>query len=271
MADEVQETEEWTFEQLLEERIQQLWLVSSPATPQATMIEHVGATWGIRDGERLQLWLEVQEAYQREDGKWQLIVADFDEIRLDRLIFNQISESRQGTIVDGLDEHIVQFSIIATRALLLDLMILEALLVVDEEPTSSIHHIDTLMVDTSSYGTATSPTWATRPVDIDDSAWKRLRQSIFPDRITVSLCDCALDLLDLQVSYSTQFNENDSPEFTALRQANGIIPYATIVTITCIILGAVIIQREAKRRNAAKKLAENFVGKTSIWTSFITA
>lgn len=271
MADEVQETEEWNFEQLLEERIQQLWLVSSPATPQATMIEHVGATWGIRDGERLQLWLEVQEAYQREDGKWQLIVADFDEIRLDRLIFNQISESRQGTIVDGLDEHIVQFSIIATRALLLDLMILEALLVVDEEPTSSIHHIDTLMVDTSSYGTATSPTWATRPVDIDDSAWKRLRQSIFPDRITVSLCDCALDLLDLQVSYSTQFNENDSPEFTALRQANGIIPYATIVTITCILLGAVIIQREAKRRNAAKKLAENFVGKTSIWTSFITA
>jgi hypothetical protein len=85
------------------------------------------------------------------------------------------------------------------------------------------------------------------------------------------LCDCALDLLDLQVSYSTQFNENDSPEFTALRQADGIIPYPTIVTITCILLGAVIIQREAKRRNAAKKLAETFVGKASIWTSFITA
>lgn len=210
MAEEVQETDEWTFDQLLEERVQQLWDVSSPATPQATMIEHVGATWGVRDGEQLQLWLEIEEAYQREDGKWQLIIADFDEIRLDRLIFNQISEARQGTMTDGLDEHIVQFSIIATRALLLDLMILEALLVVDEEPTSSIHHIDTMMVDTSSFGSTTSPTWATRPVDIEDSKWKRLQSSIYPDRITVSLCDCALDLLDLQVTYSSQFNENDS-------------------------------------------------------------
>ena len=270
MADEVQGDEEWTFDQLLEERIQQLWDVSSPVTPQATMIEHVGATWGIRDGEQLRLWLEIDEAYERQDGKWQLIVSDFDEIRLDRLIFNQIYEARQGTMGEGLDEHIVQFSIIATRALLLDIMILEALLVVDEEPTSSIHHIDTMMVDTSSYGSVNSPTWATRPVDIEYSKWKRLQSSIYPDRITVSLCDCALDLLDLEVAYSSQFNENDSPEFEALRQANGIIPYSTIVAITCILLGAVIIQREARRRNAAKKLAESFVGKASIWTSFFT-
>ena len=270
MADEVQDSDEWTFDQLLEERIQQLWDVSSPATPQATMIEHVGATWGVRDGEQLKLWLEIEEAYQREDGKWQLIVADFEEIRLDSLIFNQISEARQGSMTNGLDEHIVQFSIIATRALLLDLMMLEALLVVDEEPTSSIHHIDTMMVDTSSFGSTTSPTWATRPVDIDDSKWKRLQSSIYPDRITVSLCDCALDLLDLQVTYSSQFNENDSPEFTALQQANGIIPYSAIVAITCIILGAVVIQRESRRRNAAKKLAESFVGKASIWNSFFT-
>lgn len=270
MADEVQDPDEWTFDQLLEERIQQLWDVSSPVTPQATMIEHVGATWGVRDGEQLKLWLEIEEAYQREDGKWQLIVADFDEIRLDSLIFNQISEARQGSMTNGLDEHIVQFSIIATRALLLDLMMLEALLVVDEEPTSSIHHIDTMMVDTSSFGSTTSPTWATRPVDIDDSKWKRLQSSIYPDRITVSLCDCALDLLDLQVSYSSQFNENDSPEFTALQQANGIIPYSAIVAIACIILGAIVIQRESRRRNAAKKLAESFVGKASIWNSFFT-
>jgi hypothetical protein len=270
MAEEVQSDEEWTFEQLLEERVQQLWDVSSPATPQATMIEHVGATWGIRDGEHLRLWLDIEKAYQREDGKWQLIVSDFEEIRLDRLIFNQIFEARQGTIVDGLDEHIVQFSIIATRALLLDIMILEALLVVDKEPTSSIHHIDTMMVDTSSFGSVTSPTWATRPVDIEDSNWKRLQSSIYPDRITVSLCDCALDLLDLQVEHSNQFNENDSPDFSALQQATGIIPYSSMVSISSILLGLVILQRETKRRNAAKQLAESFVGKASIWTSFIT-
>ena len=55
-------------------------------------------------------------------------------------VFDQISESRSGRITDGLDEQIVTFSIIATRALLLDLMMLEALLVVDEQPSNSIPH-----------------------------------------------------------------------------------------------------------------------------------
>ena len=47
MADEMQSDSEWTLDQLIEQRVQQLWDVSSPATPEATMIDHVGATFGI--------------------------------------------------------------------------------------------------------------------------------------------------------------------------------------------------------------------------------
>ena len=267
MADEMQSDSEWSLEQLLDERIQQLWDVSSPATPEATMIEHVGATFGIRDGESLRLWLEIDSAYEREDGRWQLSAAGFDELRIDQLVFSQISDARSGRLSDGLDEQIVQFSIIATRALLLDLMMLEALLVVDEQPTNSIHHIDTAMIATSSFGSLSSPTWSTRPAGIDDASWKRLQTSLYPERITVTLCDCELDLLDLQVDYSNQFDADDTPSFSALRSSNGVLPNAGFVAFTSILIGLAIVINDENRRRKAKKLAEAYAPGQTIWAS----
>ena len=267
MADEMQSDSEWSLEQLLDERVQQLWDVSSPATPEATMIEHVGATFGIRDGESLRLWLEIDSAYEREDGRWQLSAAGFDELRIDQLVFSQISDARSGRLSDGLDEQIVQFSIIATRALLLDLMMLEALLVVDEQPTNSIHHIDTAMIATSSFGSLSSPTWSTRPAGIDDASWKRLQTSLYPERITVTLCDCELDLLDLQVDYSNQFDADDTPSFSALRSSNGVLPNAGFVAFTSILIGLAIVINDENRRRKAKKLAEAYAPGQTIWTS----
>ena len=267
MADEMQSDSEWSLEQLLDERVQQLWDVSSPATPEATMIEHVGATFGIRDGESLRLWLEIDSAYEREDGRWQLSAAGFDELRIDQLVFSQISDARSGRLTDGLDEQIVQFSIIATRALLLDLMMLEALLVVDEQPTNSIHHIDTAMIATSSFGSISSPTWSTRPAGIDDASWKRLQTSLYPERITVTLCDCELDLLDLQVDYSNQFDAGDTPSFSALRSSSGILPNAGLVAFASILIGLAIVINDENRRRKAKKLAEAYAPGQTIWTS----
>ncbi len=267
MADESQSDSEWSLERLLDERVKQLWDVSSPATPEATMVEHVGATFGIRDGEDLSLWLNIVSAYEREDGRWQLLIDGLDDVRIDQLVFDQISESRNGRITDGLDEQIVTFSIVATRALLLDLMMLEALLVVDEEPSNSIHHINTAMISTSSFGSLSSPTWATRPAGIDDASWKRLQTSLYPERITVTLCDCELDLLDLQVDYSSQFDEDDTPSFNALRTSSGIIPYAGIVTTVSILVGLSVIINEEQRRRKAKQLGEAYASSSSIWTS----
>ena len=267
MADEMQSDSEWSLEELLDERVQQLWDVSSPATPEATMIEHVGATFGIRDGESLRLWLEIDSAYEREDGRWQLSAAGFDELRIDQLVFSQISDARSGRLSDGLDEQIVQFSIIATRALLLDLMMLEALLVVDEQPTNSIHHIDTAMIATSSFGSISSPTWSTRPAGIDDASWKRLQTSLYPERITVTLCDCELDLLDLQVDYSNQFDADDTPSFSALRSSNGVLPNAGFVAFSSILIGLAIVINDENRRRKAKKLAEAYAPGQTIWAS----
>ncbi|MEC8106387.1 MAG: hypothetical protein VX115_01480, partial [Candidatus Thermoplasmatota archaeon] len=169
--------------------------------------------------------------------------------------------------IDGLDEQIVTFSIIATRALLLDLMMLEALLVVDEQPSNSIHHIDTAMISTSSFGSLSSPTWATRPAGIDDPSWKRLQSSLYPERITVTLCDCELDLLDLQVQYSNQFDVEDTPSFDALRTTSGIIPYAGVVTIVSVLVCLAVIVNEEQRRRKAKQLAEAYTSSSTIWTS----
>ena len=267
MADETQSKSEWSLDQLLEERVQQLWDVSSPVTPEATMIEHVGATFGIRNGESLNLWIEIDSTYERNDGRWQLQPAGIDEIRIDQLVFNQIAEASNGRIVDGLDEQIVQFSIIATRALLLDLMILEALLVTDEEPSNSVYHIETAMIETSSFGSISSPTWATRPAGIDDNSWKRLQTSLYPERITVTLCDCALDLLDLQVDYSNQFDADDSPTFGALRASSEIVPNAGLVAFVSVLVCLAVVVSEENRRRKAKKLAEAYAPKDSIWTS----
>ena len=267
MADETQSKSEWSLDQLLEERVQQLWDVSSPGTPEATMIEHVGATFGIRNGESLNLWIEIDSTYERNDGRWQLQAAGIDEIRIDQLVFNQIAEASNGRIIDGLDEQIVQFSIIATRALLLDLMILEALLVTDKEPSNSVYHIETAMIDTSSFGSISSPTWATRPAGIDDNSWKRLQTSLYPERITVTLCDCALDLLDLQVDYSNQFDADDSPTFGALRASSEIVPNAGLVAFVSILVCLSFVVSEENRRRKAKKLAEAYAPKDSIWTS----
>ena len=267
MADETQSKSEWSLDQLLEERVQQLWDVSSPGTPEATMIEHVGATFGIRNGESLNLWIEIDSTYERNDGRWQLQAAGIDEIRIDQLVFNQIAEASNGRIVDGLDEQIVQFSIIATRALLLDLMILEALLVTDKEPSNSVYHIETAMIDTSSFGSISSPTWTTRPAGIDDNSWKRLQTSLYPERITVTLCDCALDLLDLQVDYSNQFDADDSPTFGALRASSEIVPNAGLVAFVSILVCLSFVVSEENRRRKAKKLAEAYAPKDSIWTS----
>ncbi len=267
MADETQSGSEWSLDQLLDQRVQQLWDVSSPATPEATMVEHVGATFGIRNGESLNLWMELDSAYERDDGRWQLQIAGINEIRIDQLVFNQIAEAKNGRLVDGLDEQIVQFSIISTRALLLDLMMLEALLVTDEQPSNSVYHIETSMIDTTSFGSISSPTWSTRPAGIEDSSWKRLQTSLYPDRITVTLCDCALDLLDLQVDYSNQFDAEDSPEFSALRASNSIIPNAGLVAFVSLLVCLAVVVNEENRRRKAKKLADAFAPRDSIWTS----
>ena len=86
-------------------------------------------------------------------------------------------------------------------------------------------------------------------------------------RLAMTLCDCELDLLDLQVEYSNQFDAEDTPSFGALRTTSGIIPYAGIVTIVSILVCLAIIVSEEQRRRKAKQLAEAYASSSTIWAS----
>ena len=85
-------------------------------------------------------------------------------------------QSQQGM----LESQTVRFILLAGRSLLLDLLILEALLVVEDVPESSVFHIDTTMVDTQAAGSYAAPAWSTRPSSISNSDWVRLQGSLFP-------------------------------------------------------------------------------------------
>ena len=123
------------------------------------------------------------------------------------------------------------------------------------------------MIATSSFGSLSSPTWSTRPAGIDDASWKRLQTSLYPERITVTLCDCELDLLDLQVDYSNQFDAGDTPSFSALRSSNGVLPNAGFVAFTSILIGLAIVINDENGRRKAKKLAEAYPPSQTIWAS----
>lgn len=255
VADEVQRDEEWLFEELVDQRLQQLWDVSAPGVPDQTLVTHTGATWGLLDGEQLQLRLDIETARPTEDGRWQLIVPQLEEFRLDQAIFGQIGQS-SSTSADGmLEDQTVRFALLAGRSLLLDFMILEALLIVDEEPTSSVLHIDTTMVATTSTGSQTAPAWATRPSEISTNDWVLLQQSLFPERISVSLCDCDLDLMDVQFIGSEGFESSDVPQRWGLSSAQGLTPYGPVMATlggTVVIVALVL---EYRRFRHARELA----------------
>ena len=63
-------------EQLIDMRLQQLWDVSCRRRTEQTLATHTGATWGMLEGERLQLKLDIEEAIPTDDGRWQLLVPE---------------------------------------------------------------------------------------------------------------------------------------------------------------------------------------------------
>ena len=125
MADEVQHAEEITLDELIDMRLQQLWDVSAEGVPEQTLYTHTGATWGMLDGESLKLKLTIEQAIPLQDGRWQLVVPELQSLRLDQLIFGQVSEAQtQQSSTGMLESQTVRFVLLAGRSLLLDLLVL---------------------------------------------------------------------------------------------------------------------------------------------------
>ena len=259
IADEVQHAEEITLDDLIEMRLQQLWDVSAEGVPDQTLYTHTGATWGMLPGETLRLKLDVNQAIPLGDGRYQLLIEELEDLRLDQAIFGQVAKGAEQQSQTGmLESQTVRFILLAGRSLLLDLMMLEALLVVDDMPSSSVFHINSEMVETQAAGSVAAPAWGTRPSAIDTSDWVRLQGSLFPERISISLCDCDLDLLDVTFQPSSGFDAGDVPPEWGLENAAGLLPYGGLLMCTGMLMGIAATSSEVRRFTAAQRLAEQF-------------
>jgi len=249
-----------TIDELLQQRLEQIWQVNSPGTPTTTMAEHLGATFGILEDERLLLDLKIDSAVPTGDGRYQLQSPDIDGIAIDRLIFNHLNSIGAGHDSDGqLPQQSVNFVLNAGRALALDLLILEALLIVDEMPKAGVLHIDWTMKRAGSYGGMINPTWATRPANIELSEWGRLQSSLFPDIMTVSYCDCGLDQMDFTWAPSSSIDADDIVTPEGIESPDGLGSSATWLMLAGVSLVLVTALVESRRRMKARRLAEDFL------------
>lgn len=194
-----------------------------------------------------------------DDGRWQLVVPQLNSLRLDQAIFGQVFEGETQQTQQGmLEDQTVRFILLAGRSLLLDLLMLEAMLVVDEPPTSSVFHIDVEMVSAPASGSIAAPAWATRPSSVDADDWVRLQASLFPNRISISLCDCDLDLLDVTFLPSSGFDSRDIPPAWGVEGATGLVPFGGALMLGGLSLGLIATYVEVQRKGKAEQLAQSF-------------
>ena len=259
----VQQEGELDLDSLIDQRLSQLWDVAHPGVPESTLITHSGATFGRLDGEDLRVRLVITSATPMDDGRYQLHPEGLDDIRLDELIFAHVA--KEGATGQAQADHVQRFVLLAGRSLLLDLIVLEALLVVDEPPSSSVLHLRTPMVDTAASGSVTAPAWATRPETIDAGAWSVLQDALLPQRIAVSLCDCDLDLLDVRFVAASGLQSSDLPRHDALTSAGSFLgaPFATaMIGVLLMAAGAGL---EHRRRVEADRLAAKMLRDAHLW------
>ena len=265
MVDEVQHPEEITVDDLLEMRLQQLWDISAEGVPEQTVYTHSGATWGMLEGERLKMKLDIQEAIPMDDGRWQLVVPQLNSLRLDQAIFGQVFEGETQQTQQGmLEEQTVRFILLAGRSLLLDLLMLEAMLVVDEPPTSSVFHIDVEMVSAPASGSIGAPAWATRPSSVELDDWTRIQATLFPKRISISLCDCDLDLLDVTFLPSPGFDSRDIPAAWGVEGATGLVPNGGALMLAGLSLGLIATYVEVQRKGKAEQMAQSYTSASAV-------
>ena len=266
LVDEGQNESEIEFDDLIDMRLQQLWDISYPGYPEQGLVTTSSSTWGKMDGDRLQLRLEVEEAIPLPDGRWQLIVPELQEFRIDQAIFSQVALSGVQTSEQGmLEQQSVRFILLAGRSLFLDLLMLEAMMVVDELPKSSIFHLDFEMVSVQSTDSISVPAWGTRPNTVSVDDWVLLQGALFPEQISVSLCDCDFDLLDVRFIPSPGFDIGDIPPHIDIENASGLISYSSPVALLGMAMCAFASRTESLRRKKAKALATALFGQKSKW------
>ena len=172
---------------------------------------------------------------------------------------SQVADKSENSPVDNLlDSHSRTFILLAARTLMLDLLMLEALLVVDELPDSNVIHFNTEMVESGSLGLIQDPTWGTRPVDIPEGRWRLMQENLYPNLISITMLDGISDDLEFRIVIDNQMDHNLFYSTESVQPSSPLIDNQyiwVIIGLTLVMLGIGI---ENSRRKKAKQLLQQF-------------
>ena len=265
LSGEIQSSDEMSLEELIDTRLDQLWHASHPGTPASSRALHVGATFGMLDGEVWSVRLETDAAWPLDDGRWQLHIPQIYELDMESLIFAKVAEKGAYQSADNsLDPHSRTFILLAARTLMLDLLMLEALLVVDELPDSNVIHLDTEMVKSGSLGLIQDPTWGTRPVDIPEGRWRLMQENLYPNLISITMLDGIKDDLEFRILLNNNLDHNLMYSSSAVQLNEPLLESQHLWIIAGISLAAIGIIAENKRRRKAKQILNQLISK-NMW------
>jgi hypothetical protein len=248
MTDEAPLSDEVTLDEALQARLAVIEQASRTG-------ENAGAAsgfFGLSPGQTLNLRLHVTGAHETGDGRWQVHTEELSQIRLDSFVFGYLSEHPMGK------EEQIRFILQSGRAITLDLLMLEALLVVDEKPDGELLHIKWKLAASEPSGSATEPIWASRPDVISHKDWKELQNDLYPELLTISYCDCGTDGMEVTWLSNSKMSASSIPQSGGISIADGIVPNENLWVTTgfgiLFIAGAI----EWLRVQGAKKLADEF-------------
>ena len=147
---------------------------------------------------------------------------------------------------------------------MLDMLMLEALLVVDEIPDSNVIHFETEMVSSGSLGLVKDPTWGTRPIDVPEGRWRLMQENLYPNLISITMLDGVKDDLEFRVQIDNDMDHNLMYSSDSVQPASPLLEsqYLWVIAgITLIVLGFTI---ENRRRAKARQILQQFAT-DNIW------
>ena len=245
---------EMTFDELLEQRLNRIHQGVINDDEGEFGPQWYGGFLGVAAGERLQLMLTIDAIHPLGDGRWQIEAAELDGIDLDRWVFGKLNDGRLSA------DNEIRFILRSGRLLALDLLLLEALLIVDEKPRGDVLHIDWQMVSDPGLGSLSSPAWASRPDSVTADDWNQVTEAVKPELLSVSFCDCGIDAMELSIRSNDVYG-NDLITPGGIQSSNGLIPHDFWVAVLglAVLICAGFVEKE--RRNQGMALAEEILSR----------
>jgi len=213
LTDEAPLNDEMTLDELLAVRMEAV----EDSVHSDANISVASNFFGIESGDTLSLRLHVTESHPTGDGRWQVHTEEMTNIRIDSYVFGWLADHPMG------DDEEIRFILQTGRSLTLDLLMLEALLVVDEKPEGELLHVKWDMTSNEPAGSATEPIWSSRPDSISASNWKKLQTDLYPQLLTISYCDCGIDGMEVSWRSSDNFDQNSIPSIDGISIAGGFL------------------------------------------------